>query len=185
MSENKSTMPPLPVIEGVEFRHCARFPGYAVGSDGSVWSSRWRRTCDTWKRLRPGPKVGYRMVILSCDGRPVGVTIAVLVCEAFHGPRPPGMQVCHYDGSRTNDTPENLRWDTRSANAHDSIRHGTAVQPCLPGETNPSSRLTKEQIITIRSLYPQHTQAQLAKMFGVTPTQIHHIVRRKQWKHVT
>lgn len=48
-----------------------------------------------------------------------------LVLEAFVGPRPEGMQGCHNNGQPFDNRPENLRWDTRSANALDSVRHGT------------------------------------------------------------
>lgn len=47
-----------------------------------------------------------------------------LVLTAFVGPRPRGMEACHNDGNPRNNALENLRWDTRSANAQDKIRHG-------------------------------------------------------------
>lgn len=48
-----------------------------------------------------------------------------LVLEAFVGPRPPGMKGCHYDDDPSNNSLGNLRWDTTSANAFDSVRNGT------------------------------------------------------------
>lgn len=47
-----------------------------------------------------------------------------LVATAFHGQRGADQQACHNDGDRTNNHADNLRWDTRSANAHDTVRHG-------------------------------------------------------------
>lgn len=40
-----------------------------------------------------------------------------IVCEAFHGPCPPDKDtVDHIDRDRTNNTPENLKWASRSEN---------------------------------------------------------------------
>lgn len=42
-----------------------------------------------------------------------------LICEAFHGPCPPGKcQVDHIDRDPSNNKPENLRWVTGSENQH-------------------------------------------------------------------
>jgi hypothetical protein len=48
-----------------------------------------------------------------------------LVMEAFVGPRPEGMEVCHFDGDPANNHLANLRYDTRRANNLDRVRHGT------------------------------------------------------------
>lgn len=48
-----------------------------------------------------------------------------LVLAAFAGPCPDGMEGCHNDGNRTHNTLGNLRWDTHSGNAADSLLHGT------------------------------------------------------------
>ena len=48
-----------------------------------------------------------------------------LVALAFLGPEPEGMEVCHEDGKRWNNTLANLRWDTRSSNQMDRVAHGT------------------------------------------------------------
>lgn len=47
------------------------------------------------------------------------------VALAFLGPEPEGMMVCHNDGDPTNNDVSNLRYDTKSANALDSVAHGS------------------------------------------------------------
>lgn len=48
-----------------------------------------------------------------------------LVCEAFHGPPPPGKdQVRHLDGDPSNNHPANLRWGTAKENYSDIISMG-------------------------------------------------------------
>lgn len=40
-----------------------------------------------------------------------------LVCEAFHGPPPPGRNIClHLDEDPDNNRPDNLRWGTQKEN---------------------------------------------------------------------
>lgn len=51
-----------------------------------------------------------------------------LVVEAFIGPRPDGMQVCHLNDDPTDNRVENLRYDSASANVADAIRNGRHFQ---------------------------------------------------------
>lgn len=74
----------------------------------------------------------YQMVNLWKDGRQHAKYVHALVLEAFVGPRPPGYDACHYDGCVTNNRLDNLRWDTRSANMIDAMRHGTWRAPPRP-----------------------------------------------------
>jgi hypothetical protein len=77
--------------------------------------------------LRPGANsvTGYTLVDLYADGVRTTFNIHRLVMLAFVGPCPDGLEVCHNDGNRANNTRSNLRYDTRSANHLDSVRHGT------------------------------------------------------------
>jgi len=75
------------------------------------------------KMLRPGTtKSGHQFVML---GRGNGFLVHVLVLTAFVGPCPEGLECCHGDGKPAHNAVGNLRWDTRLANVHDMIRHGT------------------------------------------------------------
>lgn len=47
-----------------------------------------------------------------------------LVSAAFIGPRPQGMEICHYDDCRTNNALTNLRYAPRSENTLDRVRNG-------------------------------------------------------------
>jgi hypothetical protein len=50
--------------------------------------------------------------------------VAHLVLEAFHGPRPEGMEACHWDDDPAHNCPDNLRWDTKASNMDDRARNG-------------------------------------------------------------
>jgi hypothetical protein len=86
------------------------------------------------RMLRPGVmKSGHLIVIL---GRKNNALVHHLVLKAFVGPQPPQMECCHGDGSPANNEVENLRWDTRLANVHDMIRHGTMYRRRLGDRIN-------------------------------------------------
>ncbi len=67
---------------------------------------------------------GYPSVKLSRPGgRPVTVYVHEAVMTAFVGPRPVGLETCHGNGVPSDNRLENLRYDTRKANAQDAKRH--------------------------------------------------------------
>lgn len=67
---------------------------------------------------------GYAAVTLFRAAKRKDRYVHQLVCEAFHGPRPPGYQTRHLDDDKSNNTPENLRWGTAKENRADRIRNG-------------------------------------------------------------
>ena len=88
-------------------------------SNGRVRHIKGRVRCATLDRY------GYPIVDLWKQGKGQTRTVHSLVAEAFVGPRPDGMQVCHNDGDPTNNRVDNLRYGTHSDNMLDRVRHGT------------------------------------------------------------
>ena len=116
---------PIPGYEGL----------YEVSDQGRVKSlDRMRPFQDGYRPIRgrvlkpwqpkAGSRLGYWSVLLSRDGAVKHRAIHSLVAEAFIGPRPEGMHVCHDDGDLHNNRVENLRYDTPSENSRDVVRHG-------------------------------------------------------------
>lgn len=64
-------------------------------------------------------------VMLLLGGKFKTMRIHRLVMAAFIGPCPKGLEVCHNDGNASNNHLANLRYDTRSENIKDQLRHGT------------------------------------------------------------
>lgn len=93
---------------------------YDVSDEGNV------RGLIRGQMLSPGRSSnGYLTVSLSKGGKQTSHCIQYLVLEAFEGPRPEGLEACHWDDVGINNRRENLRWDTSSANKQDSVRNGT------------------------------------------------------------
>lgn len=115
-----------------QWRPVVGYAGYEVSDLGQVRSldrkvKHGARTMSVAGRVR---KVqldhdGYQKVSLSREGhRPKLVFVHHLVLEAFVGPRPVGQECCHGPGGRTDNRLTNLRWDTKSENMKDVVRHG-------------------------------------------------------------
>lgn len=107
------------------WRNCPGRPGYRVSSDGLAKSV--PRTLSDGRAhggglLRPRADAdGYLMVKVAGQW----VHVHVLVLEAFHGLRPPGMEGCHGPGGSQDNRAEVLRWDTHPENLRDRERHKT------------------------------------------------------------
>ena len=80
--------------------------------------------------------------------------------------------------------PKHLFIGTIRDNVLDSISKGRWSKRC--GEDNHYAKLTREKVITIRSLYnPPHVNYEyLAKMFGTSPTNVGVIIRGESWRHL-
>ncbi len=161
------------------------FPGYQVSDLGRCRSSKSRGLKDgEWKILKPyiSSRTGYPLICLLKNGRQYRFLMHRLILKAFVGEPPtPDHQACHFDGSKTNNSVANLRWDTRKANAADTRRHGRVAF----GERNPLAKLTGESVREIRRLFCCGvTPRAIAKMFGIHKTSVFSIVKRMTWAHV-
>lgn len=161
------------------------FPGYAVGTDGSVWSRRTYgssgRIDETWHQIRPQPAHGYLGVILRRAGKSCPRRVHRIVMEAFVGPRPVGMECCHGNGNRRDNRWDNLRWDTSVANHADTIRHGRSTR----GARASCVKLVESQIPEIRAMAGRGiSQRRIGSMLGVSQSAISLIVSGKNWGHV-
>jgi hypothetical protein len=172
----------------IEYRDIPGFPGYRVGSDGTVWSC-WRHGVGNgipgeWHELKAfsSGTVGYPAVVLKGRGKKARRTVHRLVIEIFKGPCRPGQECRHLDGNPLNNRVENLEWGTRVENMADRVGHGTHVQ----GEKVGSAKLTVADVAAIRVIFAAGgtTKQGLAESFGVTPKLIRDILARRIWRHV-
>lgn len=126
-------------------------PGYFAGADGRIYSQRgrWRNPDDPPVPLNPGRQTsGYQCVNLSLGGggRYRMARVHALVCEAFHGPRPPGMECSHLDDDKDNNRPENLCWEAPQQNQ--ARRRGNGIDD--RGVLNSRAALDVEALTQVR-----------------------------------
>ena len=94
---------------------------YEVSDCGRVRSVRLSKP----RAIRPLPnRRGHLRVMLTHGERRVHAYVHTLVAEAFLGPRPEGLLVCHRDDRKRNNRVGNLYYGTRSDNARDAIANG-------------------------------------------------------------
>lgn len=68
---------------------------------------------------------GYLGATLVRYGKRHPFMVHTLVAEAFHGPRPEGLWIRHFNGVQEDNRAENLAYGTASENALDKTPHGT------------------------------------------------------------
>ena len=143
------------------FKAVPKFDRYVVGRDGSVW--RWYKTLSVWRRLIPIVEAnGYFRIDLCDNGRRRRMLLHRLVLEVFVGSCPDGMECCHGDKGKADNSLSNLRWDTHEANCKERIITNR-------GEKHHNSKLLDRAVDMIECLAKNRfSLVDLSKEFGVT-----------------
>ena len=98
--------------------------------------------------------------------------------EAFVGPIPKGMNVCHTCDNVSCVNPNHLFLGTQKQNLQDMARKGRSTR----GEKSPSAKLTEEQVNQIRMM--DETCSFISKIFNVSVSAISAIKRKERWSYV-
>jgi hypothetical protein len=119
-------------------------------------------------------------VRISKNGKKKNFEVAVLVAEAFLGPRPKGLCVLHGPLGGLNNCVNNLSYGTYSQNAGpDRSRDNTLPK----GETHPRVKRTLTQIRDIKIAYLNgETQVAIARRFNTSQGYISNIIKNRIWK---
>lgn len=162
----------------IELRPILSHPNYYAGSDGNIYSTKSSKG-----HLRKNPRIlkpfignsGYQTIGLFLNKSSQNLMVHRLVCGAFHGNCPEGMECLHIDDDKFNNTPSNLKWGTRSQNLlmREKIRGGWAG-----GLKHGNQRFNKEQISEIKKLISEEIMGtEIAKKFGCHKSTIYEIKR--------
>jgi hypothetical protein len=121
------------------------FPGYERTRFGEFRSWRCGRgRRKTPRAVKPCPTKGYLRVGLVRDGKQYWIGVAETVLEMNVGPRPEGLQVCHFpDRNTANNHPDNLRWGTPLENSADKRIHGTMAKGQTHGSQTKPERTAR------------------------------------------
>lgn len=166
-----------------QWRPIQGFEGsYEVSDMGRVRSLSRRARTAFGTRLVPGrfmrptiKKHGYAEIALSRGCEYAYKLVHRLVLETFVGEQPTDHEGGHFNGIRTDNRLDNLRWVTRMENMQDQYRHGTRIT----GEKVGTSILTDEIVHWIRES-PQ-TGAAIAHAIGVSVSTVCRAREGRTW----
>lgn len=185
-AKSTRTIPALPEApEGIEYRLLKDYPGYAVGSDGTVFGCRVPGPGgyykSQWKRLSPRHhRDGHLYVNLYCSSHPMkSWFIHTLVLSAFAGDRAEG-QVCrHLNGIATDNRLENLAWGSVSENCIDRVRHGRNPVLTAKGIAHPQGKLTDDQLEAVMTLARSgcYSHKYIGQLFGISSGYVGELLR--------
>jgi len=128
----------------MEWKTIKSFPDYEVSPVGGI------RNAKTLRELKPQTSLdGYLHCTLIRGGKKHTVKMHRPVAEEFIV-RPNGCsEVAHNNGIRYDNRLENLRWDTRTGNQKDRLKHGTHNR----GERGACAKFTNMQSKEIKAAY--------------------------------
>lgn len=105
--------------------------GYEISNMGKVRTNNPRnrnsKNCDYRNVVVSTLRNGYKRFQCWNDGKCKNILLHRALLMAFIGPCPIGYEACHNNGIMNDNRLENLRWDTKSNNAKDVVKHGKHV----------------------------------------------------------
>lgn len=150
------------------------WPKYFAGDDGVIYR-------DDKPLVSRDNGRGYRSIKLSDGPRRQDLYVHRLVCEAFHGACPEGMECRHLDGDRSNNAPANLQWSDKVTNERDKINHGTVNA----GERNGGKKITEAIVVRARNLAAAGWPIQdIAMQLNAPRGAVRDAIRGRKWKHL-
>jgi len=134
--------------------------------------------CWLWTSVHGGLDYG----MLSSNSQHKAILAHRLSWEIHYGAIPDGMYVLHKCDVPKCVNPDHLFLGTYQDNSDDCVRKDRQ----LKGEQINTSKLTKAQVLAIRSEYSSGkvSQQKLADLYGVHQTTVGFIIRRVTWDHV-
>lgn len=156
---------------------------YEVSSHGrvrSLMNQNGRRSSP--RILRPSPRGRRGREYLSVNLLGHQHPVHILVCQAFHGNRPPGTEAAHTDGNRFNNCASNIRWATPKENAYDKTLHGTQRR----GAACVKSVVLTEEIVTQARIAVKSGErsSAIARRLGIAQRTVSAAVFGSTWSHL-
>jgi len=125
---------------------------------------------------------GYLRADFTSAGRSRKTRVATEVAAAFIGPRPPGHEINHINGIKSDNRAENLEYVTPAGNMAHARRMG--LLPKFAGETHGCAKLKVMQVRVIRRLRGILLQREVGELFGVKVRTVSHIQMGTRWRCV-
>ena len=128
-------------------------------------------------------RTGYITVQLTKHNTPLTKRVHRCIAETFI-PNPKAKPIVnHIDGNKKNNRADNLEWVTYSENTLHSFRKG--LQKKIFGDKNYITKIKTVDVLKIRELINSgKTNKEIAKIYGVNPSQISRIKTGKRRKEL-
>lgn len=135
------------------------------------------------KVLKPASdKNGYLLISLSRNSKQIKVRIHRLVAQAFIENVNNLPLVNHKDGVKSNNSIINLEWCDHSQNAIHAKDLGLTK---IIGEENPSSKLSKQDVLNIRHMYFMgYKSRHLQYLYDISSATVWDICNFRTWRHI-
>ena len=106
--------------------------------------------------------------------------VSHLIVEAFHGPRPPEMEVRHFpDREPTNNRASNLRYGTRQENEDDKKIHGARPK----GSRNANAKIHESDVAETRIAFARgESKSSIARRYGLHHSTVGDILNGRTWR---
>jgi hypothetical protein len=185
-----NTIPPLdgeiwlPVVGFEGFYAISNF-GRAMAVNRTINGGRWGFEKRKEKLLAQSkaPKLKYKYVILSKEGKTKTMKIHRMVAMAFI-PNPDNKpHVNHKDLDKTNNHVDNLEWAT----THENRQHAVSNGHCNKGESVFTAVLNAEKVKELRYIYKRGicNILELCKIYNVISARtIRYAINKQSWKHI-
>ncbi|KKL06935.1 hypothetical protein LCGC14_2591050 [marine sediment metagenome] len=162
------------------------FPNYSVTKDGRVWSHRRPGTKGMWVKHYLRSDENYITVELYEGGKKHVRKIHCLILETYVGTRPTKLIARHLNGDKYDNRLGNLCWGTRSENAQDSVKHGTAACLHRIGEKHPRSKLSNRDRRMIIYQYASglFSRWELSKLYNMSMAAIWDLTSGRLWPYI-
>lgn len=131
--------------------------------------------------LSPGLVGGYLSVGLWVGSRKQ-FYIHQLVLLAFIGSCPEGLEVCHYNDTKSDNRLSNLRYGTHVSNCEDRRLHGNDTV----GEKQPNHVLTNRLVKKMKREFGSGgvSHSDLSRQYGIARRTISNMLSGRTWKHI-
>jgi hypothetical protein len=130
---------------------------------------------------------GYGVLSKSINGRLTMIKVHRLAFEAYSGPIPEGMEVCHACDNPACYRVAHLFVGTHKQNIHDCIEKGRNSQPPRRiGQDHPNAKLTEAKVREMLRLKREGLSIpKIAAAHNVNRTTVKRILAGKSWSHVS
>jgi len=139
-------------------------------------------TCHWWTGYQKGK--GYGAIKVAGKNR----SAHRVAYELYIGPIPKheshhGMCVCHKCDNPLCVNPNHLFLGTNQDNMND-MKSKRRPNNRVKGESHHLAKLNRRDVLEIREMAGSLKQKDIAKIYGVAPSQISSVICRKTWKHI-